>query len=267
MKQALSFAATSCSLLLLGGPTIDSFVLLQHSNSRIQSKSSYTSVLMTQPEGPAGSFFHRVPDDTDDIQQMAGGHDGVGKEESDSGSAAEATSTDLDDALSKLIKQRRRKPLASHPSTINGVPIEKVAGFGKPKAGKGKKQKPHYVAIGSTTSSIPINDPSRPEIDDQGYTLYTDEETGEKSRVFEALVDYPCVFTMKIVGVNEGTFVQDILDVVADATESNVSDISHSTKALGKWTSVTVKAPVQSSEMLYTLYEKVDLDPRVKFKF
>ncbi|KAL3919539.1 MAG: hypothetical protein SGARI_007183 [Bacillariaceae sp.] len=99
-------------------------------------------------------------------------------------------------------------------------------------------------------------------MDDQGYTLYTNEETGEKARVFEALVEYPCEFTMKIVGANEGSFVEDILAVVADACESKVSDISHSTKAMGKWTSVTVKAPVKSSEMLYTLYEKVDLDPR-----
>jgi len=31
--------------------------------------------------------------------------------------------------------------------------------------------------------------------------------------------------------------------------------------------SVTVHAPVESAEMLYSLYENVDKDPRVKFKF
>jgi putative lipoic acid-binding regulatory protein len=173
---------------------------------------------------------------------------------------------DFDDAVSNLIRQRRKKPLASQPSTINGVP---TAGFGKPKKVSFKKSS-SYVAIGPrgiVTPREPINDPSRPQVDDQGYTLYTNEETGEKSRVFEALVDYPCVFTMKIVGANDGSFVEDILAVVADATESEIVDISHSTKAIGKWTSITVQAAVQSSEMLYTLYEKVDLDPRVKFKF
>lgn len=113
-----------------------------------------------------------------------------------------------------------------------------------------------------------INNPSRPQLDDQGYTLYTDEETGETSRVFEALIDYPCSFTMKIVGANEGTFVQDMVAMVADATQSEVRDISYTIKAVGsKWASITVLAPVQSSEMLYALYERVDLDPRVKFKF
>ena len=80
-------------------------------------------------------------------------------------------------------------------------------------------------------------------------------------------MDYPTIFTMKIVGANEGSFVEDIVSVVADACESEPSDIKHSTRAQGKWMSVTVHAPVKSSEMLYTLYEKVDLDPRVKFKF
>jgi putative lipoic acid-binding regulatory protein len=112
-----------------------------------------------------------------------------------------------------------------------------------------------------------VNDPTKPEFDDQGYTLYTDNETGKKSRVFEALVDYPCEFTMKIVGKNEGSFVEEIVAVVADACESSPENISHSVRAVGKWTSVTVQAPVKSSEMLYALYEKVDLDPRVKFKF
>ena len=96
---------------------------------------------------------------------------------------------------------------------------------------------------------------------------YIPMKHGTNSRVFEAFVDYPCKFTMKIVGANEGTFVQDIVALVAEACESEISAISHSTKMMGKWTSVTVHAPVENSEMLYALYERVDLDPRVKFKF
>lgn len=268
------------------------------------------------PDGPAGTFFHPVPEDDDDddddydesVNENATTEANISMEsllaslslkavpssEEDNNNdqpedAQDATTAtpknvvdEFDDAISKLIQQRRKKPLASQPSTINGIPTQ---GFGKNKKNNNnastnvtKKSSPKkpYTAIGPkgvvaanpSPPRGPINDPSRPQLDDQGYTLYTNEETGETSRVFEALVDYPCVFTMKIVGANEGTFVQDILAVVADATQSSVSDISHSTKAVGKkWTSVTVQAPVQSSEMLYTLYEKVDLDPRVKFKF
>jgi len=110
-----------------------------------------------------------------------------------------------------------------------------------------------------------INDITKPEYDDQGYTLYQDEETGEKRRVFEALVEYPCTFTIKIVGANEGTFVQEMVDLVAESC--HVPTVPYSTKQMGKWTSVTLEAPVQSAEMLYLLYENVDRDPRVKFKF
>ena len=80
-------------------------------------------------------------------------------------------------------------------------------------------------------------------------------------------MDYPCDFTMKIVGQNEGTFVEEMLAVVAESCDVEPDNITHSTRMMGKWTSLTVKAPVKSAEMLYALYEKIDLDPRVKFKF
>jgi putative lipoic acid-binding regulatory protein len=197
---------------------------------------------MAPPNKPAGSFFHQIPDEDDEKE--------TSKE-----------SAGFDEQVSDLIKQRRKPPLASKPSTINGVPT--ATGFGKPPASK-EASKP-YVAIGP--QDPPVNNPSKPEFDDQGYTLYTDKETGKKARVFEALVDYPCDFTMKIVGRNEGTFVEEIVAVVAEACESQPENIPHSVRAVGKWTSITVHAPVKSSEMLYSLYEKVDLDPRVKFKF
>jgi putative lipoic acid-binding regulatory protein len=222
---------------------------------------------------PAGSFFHPVPDDSNN-ENDGGSSESMSSRNSNVGGNGIAP-LQFDDEVSRLIQQRSQPPLASQPSTINGVPTEKATGFGKPKGEKGsrKKKKPSsspskpYVAIGPTAQVERINDPTQPQVDDQGYTLYTDEETGEKSRVFEALVDYPCVFTMKIVGENEGSFVKDIVALVAEACESDVEDVQHSTKAMGKWTSVTVQAPVENSEMLYTLYEKVDLDPRVKFKF
>lgn len=255
------------------------------------------------PDGPAGSFFHRVPDSSDDDNNDNNDSDNENNglvQPENSSSQLPSASTDannndgeadkdddntavpeFDDAVSELLRQRRKPPRASRPSTINGIPTEKATGFGKPTltskqaasktTNKRGTDRP-YVAIGPDATATPIqnppvNDPSKPEMDDQGYTLYTNEETGEKSRVFDALVDYPCKFTLKIVGANEGTFVEDMLMIVADACHVLPGDIEHSTKAMGKWTSVTVQAPVESSVMLYSLYEKVDLDPRVKFKF
>ena len=78
--------------------------------------------------------------------------------------------------------------------------------------------------------------------------------------------------------------------VVAESCEVEITEVFHSVRIQGKWSSVTVKAPVstsvyarskdknifgcqiahlealqvKSAEMLYSLYENVDKDPRVK---
>ncbi len=122
----------------------------------------------------------------------------------------------------------------------------------------------NFVGIGK-----PLNDIQNPEYDENGYTLYADEVTGEKKRVFEALVEYPSVFKMKIVGRDDpvGTFAPEIVDVVAESCGVESSMVKFTERKNGKWNSVTVHAPVKSADMLYMLYENVDKDPRVKFKF
>jgi putative lipoic acid-binding regulatory protein len=159
---------------------------------------------------------------------------------------------------------------AIQPSTINGIPSEQVGiELGMSISATIRKDsfssKP-YVGIGPPS----LNDVTKPEYDDQGYTLYADEKTGTKARVFEALVEYPCLFTLKIVGANEDNFVKDVLTIVATTCrmeESSYTSLDHSIKYNGKWASITVQAPVESAQMLYQLYEDVDRDPRVKFKF
>jgi putative lipoic acid-binding regulatory protein len=217
---------------------------------------------------PAGTFFNPVPEDNEDNEDN---EDDISSSSS-SNTSDEATEDEipsLDTQVMELLRQRKAPSLASQPSTINGKPTA-GQGFGKqsPKDDKGSNgitppgdSKP-FVGIGPR-----LNDPTQPEYDDQGYTLYSDERTGTKSRVFEALVDYPCKFTMKIVGAKEGSFVEDIISVVADSCEVPAAEIDHSVRMMGKWASVTVEAPVDSAEMLYQLYENVDRDPRVKFKF
>lgn len=124
--------------------------------------------------------------------------------------------------------------------------------------------KESFVGIGK-----PLNDINNPEYDENGYTLYADETTGEKKRVFEALVEYPSVFKMKIVGKDDpvGTFAPEMASLVAKSCGVEASMVKHTERKNGKWTSVTVHAPVKDADMLYKLYENVDKDPRVKFKF
>jgi len=151
-------------------------------------------------------------------------------------------------SLSDLIQQRNAKPIASTPSTLGGVPIRESDG------------------MKIITPSQPLNSMKNP-VDDQGFTLYTDEKTGEKKRVFEALVDYPCEFKIKIIGANEGSFEEDMIALVAEFCSVDVEKLSHSSRKNGKWISVTIDAPVTDGEMLYALYELINREPRVKFKF
>lgn len=125
-------------------------------------------------------------------------------------------------------------------------------------------QKKSFVGIGK-----PLNDVQNPEYDENGYTLYADETTGEKKRVFEALVEYPSIFKMKIVGQDDEkeSFAPEIVEIVAKSCGVEESMVKHTKRKNGKWTSVTVHAPVKNADMLYSLYENVDKNPRVKFKF
>lgn len=219
----------------------------------------------------AGSFFNPVPPQSDDDDNDNNDEDSVMDIDQDSLPLSENT---FEAKLSNVIKKRTSPSRASEPSTINGVPTAEFKGFGSPPPkvndktipiqpiSTGKKDK-SFIGIGK-----PLNDVTKPEYDDQGYTLYADEKTGKKSRVFEALIEYPTMFTLKIVGANEGLFADEMKAVVADVckvTPDNV--VIQSIRNNGKWTSVTLNAPVQSAEMLYELYEQVDRDPRVKFKF
>lgn len=212
--------------------------------------------LLQLNQAVAGSFFNPIPEPN----------------ENHSRSTDDDTTSSAPPTPSKALQ----------PSTINGIPSEQVGlDLGMTLQAARQKdpitRKP-YVGIGPSS----LNDVTKPEYDDQGYTLYVDERTGTKARVFEALVNYPCLFTLKIVGANDDTFVQDVLQIVATTCEvtmeiveeeesvlscSNTNQIEHSIKYNGKWASITVQAPVQSAQMLYQLYENVDRDPRVKFKF
>jgi putative lipoic acid-binding regulatory protein len=252
---AFIISVWSCGTLTTTTTTTSAFTPSTAFDSRV--RKGYLQRTRTQEQllvlaaKKAGSFFNQVPENSDNNNNN-----------NDEGepSADDDEEPSMDSKIQDLIKSRNSPSLASEPSTIDGIPTAKAGeGFG-PTAPK-TASKP-FTSIGP-----PANDVTNPEVDDQGYTVYTNEETGEKARVFEALVDYPCKFTMKIVGANEGLFVEEMVAVVAESCQVEADTIYHTVRCTGKWASVTVKAPVESAKMLYELYENIDKDPRVKFKF
>ncbi|CAM9315114.1 unnamed protein product [Ectocarpus sp. 12 AP-2014] len=87
-------------------------------------------------------------------------------------------------------------------------------------------------------------------------------------QVLDALVEYPGSFDLKIIGVDDDTFVSDIRKAVAGClTNGEDNVVKCSTREKGKYTSITLKVRVENSTQLYKCYEVINEDKRVKFKF
>lgn len=85
--------------------------------------------------------------------------------------------------------------------------------------------------------------------------------------MWDQLVDFPCVFTFKIIGLAQGDFANDIIDSVALALEMDRTFLKTSFRDRGKYRSITVDAPVNTVDQIRNVYNAIDRDPRVKFKF
>lgn len=91
-----------------------------------------------------------------------------------------------------------------------------------------------------------------------------EERTGKK--VFDALVEYPCSFDIKIIGRKDDTFVDDMVASIARVTKTPATELQHRTNPSSKGTfiSVTISAPVDDAKMLYECYAVLRNDPRVR---
>jgi putative lipoic acid-binding regulatory protein len=101
----------------------------------------------------------------------------------------------------------------------------------------------------------------------QNRSLPTTED--KETRVFEKLVEFPCLFQIKVIGVHEESFSKDILKIVSRVTGVPSEIITFSVRITGssKYESISIDAPVSNADMLYELYSEVSKDSRVKFKF
>ena len=86
------------------------------------------------------------------------------------------------------------------------------------------------------------------------------------AKVFEKLVEYPCEFTIKVIGFDDDTFASDMCRYIAGVVDKPVDDIAFSKNDSKQktYTSVTIKAPVASAKELYECYAVLRQDPRVK---
>ena len=86
------------------------------------------------------------------------------------------------------------------------------------------------------------------------------------AKVFEKLVEYPCEFTIKVIGFDDDTFAADMCRYIAGVVDKPAESIAFSKNDSKQktYTSVTIKAPVASADELYQCYAVLRQDPRVK---
>ena len=86
------------------------------------------------------------------------------------------------------------------------------------------------------------------------------------AKVFEKLVEYPCEFTIKVIGKHEDSFAGDMVGYISKTVDVAPEKIKFTTTPSGKgtYTSVTIEAPVASADQLYECYAVLRNDPRVR---
>ena len=119
-------------------------------------------------------------------------------------------------------------------------------------------------------SSFIIRKNTEADLDAGEQDALSDPKEAEgQSRVFDRLVDYPCTFQIKVIGLRQGQFTTDMVDIISRVTSKPSEEIKFSIRksSAEKYISVSIDAPVASADMLYECYEALEKDPRVKFKF
>mmetsp|Transcript_1228 Transcript_1228/g.3436 ORF Transcript_1228/g.3436 Transcript_1228/m.3436 type:complete len:177 (-) Transcript_1228:162-692(-) len=119
----------------------------------------------------------------------------------------------------------------------------------------------------SDDESDPKPPPPAPPVEVVAPRVPNLADIAPSERMIGDLVDFPCVFTFKVVGQNAGSFLEDIVAAVAGAVGIDDKDVGVSSRDRGKWRSLTIKAPCTSADQVYAVYEAIDKDERVKFKF
>ena len=131
------------------------------------------------------------------------------------------------------------------------------------------------------SSSVALNmfkpdggEPKFPSIDETARQIklantlkdYKDGDETKKS-VFEDHVTFPSEFMIKIIGLNEPTFIIDVVNSVATVINQAPEKITFTTKetAGGKYLSISIKPFFKDASEVYAAYDIIAKDTRVKF--
>jgi putative lipoic acid-binding regulatory protein len=131
------------------------------------------------------------------------------------------------------------------------------SGFSRASMFKANGGEPKFPSIDETSRQIKL-----------ANVLKDYKEGNEnKNSVFEDHVTFPSEFMIKVIGLNEPTFVLDIVNSVATIVNQAPEKINFTTKeaAGGKYLSISIKPFFNDASEVYAAYDAVSKDTRVKF--
>jgi putative lipoic acid-binding regulatory protein len=93
------------------------------------------------------------------------------------------------------------------------------------------------------------------------------QSSGKKKSIIEDTVEFPTVFIMKVIGVNDPTFAIDTINAIAFVLGETPEKIDFNIKETsgGKYVSITISPVFNKADEIYAAYEAVSKDSRVKF--
>jgi putative lipoic acid-binding regulatory protein len=91
--------------------------------------------------------------------------------------------------------------------------------------------------------------------------------SGMKKKPLDDLVDFPCDFTFKIIGMVSDDFVSKIVNGITAHGGKPLKIVSSECKksSKNKYTSLTLVLNVQESQDIYDVYEACQAMPEIKF--
>jgi putative lipoic acid-binding regulatory protein len=125
---------------------------------------------------------------------------------------------------------------------------------------------------GSQTLNMIMKEPPFPSIDAmakqmQLQKLMKEYQNSGKKSIIEDTVEFPTVFIMKVIGVNDATFAIDTINAIAFVLGETPEKIDFNIKETsgGKYISITISPVFSRADEVYAAYEAVSKDSRVKF--
>eukprot|EP01041_Mallomonas_annulata_P000617 gene617-1191_t len=93
------------------------------------------------------------------------------------------------------------------------------------------------------------------------------KNSSEGKRVFDEALTFPVKFQIKVIGINDQTFAVDMVSILGSIVGTKPEDINVTVRETsgGKYISVSALPVFNSADELYSAYEAISKDSRVKF--